>query len=835
MTGPRWTVHKFGGTCLADAEGFRNAARRVLEAPSPAEAGHRPAVVVSAMAGITDGLIECVERAAARDEGFRARLAGLGERSEAAARELLGPEGAEPLVALLRAEIADLRDVLRGVSLTRTAGEATLELVAGHGELWSARLLAAHLAAGGEAASWLDAREVLVVTPGETGPVVDWDAASARLRSRLPGRPGGPLVVTGYVACTPEGIPTTLKRNGSDFSASIFAALLEATAITIWTDVDGVMSADPRRVPEARVLPRLSYSEAMELAYFGAKVLHPHTMAPAVAGRIPIRIRNAFRPGAPGTLIHAPEAPAAPAAPRAAVKGFSSIESVVLVNVEGTGMIGVPGIAHRLFGALREAGISVVMISQASSEHSICFAVPEAQAAAARTAVERAFFAEIHHGRIQTVEVSRPGSVLAAVGDDMVRTPGVAGRFFGALAKAGVNVRAVAQGSSERNISAVVDREDSTRALRAVHAGFTLSDRTLSVGLIGPGRIGSALLAQIGAQGEHLRARFGIDIRVRGILRRDRMVLSDPGIAPDRWSEALERDGVPPDLEAFTEHVRPGHLPHAVMVDTTAGASVPARYAAWLERGIHVVTPNKKAGSGPLAEYRRLRELGGRLSTHYLYEATVGAGLPVITTLRDLIRTGDRVERIEGVLSGTVSYLFNELKPEAPFSGLVREARRRGYTEPDPREDLSGRDVARKAVILAREMGLEVELDAVETAGLVPDGLDGADTVDAFLDALAAHDPEMEALRAGAEAAGEVIRYTAVVEAGAAPRVGPARYPADHPFARVRGTDNVIAFTTARYAGAPLLVQGPGAGPEVTAGGVFADLLRLASYLGASE
>jgi aspartokinase/homoserine dehydrogenase 1 len=825
MSSAPWTVHKFGGTSLADPAGFRNAARRLA-----AEGGARTAAVVSAPSGVTDALIDAVGRAARQDPGYPARLRSLESRVRGLAERLLGGDRANEAAMALSKDVADLLDVLRGVSLTRVYAEETLELVAGYGELWSARLLHAHLLAEGRDAACLDAREVLVVEPGEIGPSVEWEPTVERFEAWRRRHPSPHLVITGYIASNRDGIPTTLKRNGSDFSASIFGALLHADAITIWTDVDGVLTADPRRVPEARVLPRLSYNEAMELAYFGAKVLHPHTMAPAIREGIPIRIRNTFRPEAPGTLIHRRETPAGAVGVRAAVKGFSSVEPVALVNVEGSGMIGVPGIAHRLFGSLREAGISVIMISQASSEHSICFAVPESQADRARRAVEEGFFAEIHHGQVQTVDVVRPCSIVAAVGDDMVRTTGVAARFFGALGKAGVNVRAVAQGSSERNISVVVDAADSTRALRALHAGFYLSDQTLSVGLLGPGSIGSALLRQIQAQRDLLRERFAIDLRVRGIMNSRAMIMDETGLDLSRWEEELADRGTFPDLNAFVHHIHGGHLPHAVMIDCTASGSVPALYEDWLSRGMHVITPNKKAGSAYYLSYRRLRELGRKLNTHYLYEATVGAGLPVITTLRDLLQTGDRVISIEGVLSGTLSFLFNELGPSRPFSELVREAKRRGYTEPNPRDDLSGIDVARKAVILAREMGAELELDQVPVESLAPDP---ADSVEAFLDALPARDAELERLRSEAEAAGEVLRYVAVIGGDGTASVGLRRYPADHPFARIRGTDNILAFRTERYDDQPLIVQGPGAGPAVTAGGVFADLLRLASYLGA--
>ena len=812
-----WVVHKFGGTSVAGAERYRNVATLMAREP-----GARKAIVVSAMSGVTDALLGLVTLAQNRDDSYRGALDALREKHAATARDLLPEAEATRLARIFESDANDIADVLRAIWLGKSAAELTVELVAGYGELWSAQLLAAHLRAEGARTQWLDARLVLTVRPGELGPRVEFPESTKRLAAWVEQHPCDRLVVTGYIASTPDGVPTTLKRNGSDFSGSIFGALLDAASITIWTDVDGVLSADPRRVPEAVVLASMSYDEAIELAYFGAKVLHPRTMEPAVARGIPIWIRNTFNAAHPGTRIDRGDGPRG----ASAVKGFSTVDGIALVNVEGTGMIGVPGVAQRLFGALREVSVSVVLISQASSEHSICFAVPEAQAELARTTAVRAFEPEMREGQIQRVELVGSCSILAAVGDDMAHTPGVAATFFGALGKAGISVRAIAQGSSERNISAVIDRADSTRALRAVHAGFYLSDRVLSIGIVGPGLVGKALLAQLEAQAPILKAQFHIDLRVRAVADSRSMRL---GETKDQLSDA-----VPTDLEALATHVRAEHLPHAVIVDCTASDAVAGRYQGWLERGIHVVTPNKRAGAGPLPRYRALGKLGRDLSRHFLYEATVGAGLPVITTLRDLIRTGDKVQKIEGVLSGTLSFVFNSFGTERAFSDVVREARRLGYTEPDPRDDLSGTDVARKLVILAREMGVELELSDVALESLVPEDCRDAKTPDEFLERLRGGDEAMAKRRDDALARGEVLRYVGVVDAAGRATVSLRGYALTHPFARITASDNVIAFTTTRYPTQPLLVQGPGAGPEVTAGGVFADLLRLAAYLGSA-
>jgi aspartokinase/homoserine dehydrogenase 1 len=618
---------------------------------------------------------------------------------------------------------------------------------------------------------------------------------------------------------------TTLGRNGSDFSGSIFGALLRAAEIIIWTDVDGVLSADPRLVPNAQVIDQLSYNEAMELAYFGAKVIHPQTMEPAVARDIPIYIRNTFAPQKSGTLI------CARPVSQLKVKGITTIDPVALVNLEGAGMIGVPGTAHRLFGALRDAGISVILISQGSSEHSICFAIPQAQAVRAEAAVRRAFDAELRDGQIQRVDVGLGLSILAVVGDGMAGSHGVAAKVFNSLGDAAISVRAIAQGASERNISVVVDGKGAAKALRAVHAAFYLSPNTLSIGLIGPGTVGRVLLAQLASQVERLRA-LNLDLRVRAIAGSKRMLLAETAIDLDHWADRLERDGEALDLDRFADHCQADYIPHSVIVDCTASTAVAARYGAWLGRGIHVVTPNKKANSGPMPYYRLLQASARASGTHYLYEATVGAGLPVIQTLRDLRETGDDITRIEGIFSGTLAYLFNVFDGTVSFSSIVRSAKLKGYTEPDPRDDLSGMDVARKLIILGREMGLTLELSDVAVAGLVPKGLEDVGA-DEFMDRLAEFDGAMNDLLADAARDGQVLRYVGRIESNGRATVGLMRLDAKHAFANIALTDNVVRFATRRYCDNPLIVQGPGAGPEVTAGGVFADVLRLSAYLGA--
>ena len=818
-----WVTHKFGGTSLADADAYRAVASIIQQS------GPRQAVVVSASAGTTDALIGLVSSAGRRETSFDGSAEELRQHQLALIDELMSAEAAADLHARLEKEFADIADVLRATLVMGAAVDNAVGAVAGLGEVWSARLLAALLSQSGVDAGWLDAREVLVVTPSEPA-VVDWDRSRANLEEWLSSNAHDVTVITGFIASDPTGAPTTLGRNGSDYSASIFASLLGATELVIWTDVDGVMSADPRLVPQAERLETLSYDEAMELAYFGAKVIHPASLAPAMRDGISVTIRNTFKPESPGSRISPETSTDRP------VKGFASIGEIALINVEGTALIGVPGISERLFGSLREEGVSVVMISQASSEHSICFAVPEGHASRARTAVERAFAAERQRGLLREIGVTPGCTILAAVGDGMSGTPGIAAGLFGSLVRAGVNVKAIAQGSSERNISVVIDQSDATRALRAAHAGFYLSRQTLSIGLIGPGHVGGTLLDQMAGRLESLRDEFGVDLRVRAIAGSRTMILDENRIDLSRWRESLRGGGSrthDTDLEMLVDYVDTDSMPHAAIIDCTASAEIASRYGDWLSRGVHVITPNKKANSGSLDYYRELQRVGRRADAHYFYETTVGAALPIVQTLRDLVQTGDEVRRIEGVFSGTLSYLFNSFDGSTPFSEIVRAAREKGYTEPDPREDLSGMDVARKVVILAREMGVDVGLEDMEIESLIPPGLEEG-TVDEFLDRLASHDEEMLATVAEAGADGRVLRFVGVIDPDAGCHVSLRTYEADHPFARIKLTDNIVTFETARYHANPLVVQGPGAGPDVTAGGVFADLLRLANYLGAT-
>jgi aspartokinase/homoserine dehydrogenase 1 len=816
----RVVAHKFGGTSVADAERIRHVADVLLARPD-----ERQVIVVSAMKGVTDGLIALVQNAARGDASWAAELGALAERHRAAVHALFGDQAPEGLEAFFEREFARVAAMLETQAAIGAVSTDLLQLISGLGEIWSSRMLDEHLRGRGAASLWLDARELLVVVHDPLGAQVDWPATRAALAARAEATEAPRVVLPGFVARTADGRATTLGRNGSDYSGAIFGALFEAAEIHIWTDVDGVLSADPRFVPQAILIERMSYAEACELAYFGAKVVHPQTMAPAIQAGIPIVIRNTFAPDKPGSWI------TKEGDPRLPIKGVTTFGGLAILNVEGAGMIGVPGTAERAFAALRQIGASVIMVSQGSSEHSICVVVQERDAAAAREALQSAFERELGSGRLLSVSCASDVAALAVVGDGMVGTRGVASRLFQALARSGVNVRAIAQGASERNISVAFAASDAPRALRAVHAAFYLSPRALSLGILGCGNVGKAFARQLDEVRARLLEERGIDVRVRALASSKRMALRDPPLhGGGAGLDELAAAQAPLELDRFVDHVQTDHFPHAVLVDCTASDEVTDRYAGWIRRGIHVVSANKHAGSGRQERYREIRQ-ALRGGGGWRYSTTCGAGLPIIQTLRDLLDTGDEVVAIEGVFSGTLAYIFSNYDGSEPFSALVRAARELGFTEPDPRDDLSGRDVARKLVILAREAGLPVAMADVALEGLVPAALREVPTA-SFLERLGELDAAMLTRLGDAQRRQMKLRYVARLDAEGKVTVGLTELVIAHPFSNSRPTDNIVQFTTRRYRDNPLVVQGPGAGPEVTAAGLTADLLRLCASLG---
>jgi aspartokinase/homoserine dehydrogenase 1 len=815
-------ILKFGGSSLANPQRVRDVARIVVDS-----ARREPViVVVSAFQGVTNDLIECARLAERGDQRYEASADRIARRHRSAIDDLLGKRGAPRLRTAVDRLLHECRDALHGIRLLAYCPPRALDVVASFGERLSAVIIAAYFQRL-RPSRFMDARGFVLTGDQFTQAEVDFTKTNRATRKALLPlvRRRHPIipVVTGFIGSTADGQTTTIGRNGSDYSAAIVGAALGASVIEIWTDVDGVMSADPKAVESAFVLPHVSYEEAMELSYFGAKVLHSAAIAPAVAKGIPLLIKNTLNPSAPGTLISRTRGDEGHLA-----KGITSVADLTLLTLRGLNMVGVPGIAERLFRGLAANRVNVILISQASSEHTICFAVSRADTARAVEAVNQEFRFELQH-HLTALDEKGDQSIIAVVGDGMKGRPGVSGKFFGALGRHNINVSAIAQGASERNISCVVDTAQQTRALNVVHQAFFETRKRLALVVVGVGNIGGALLRQVHQQRAYLHTQ-GFDLTVIGVANSRKFVLAPHGINLARWQEELSASRRRMNPHVLAAEVAGLQLTNAALVDCTADASVVDAYPAFVNANLHIITPNKRANVLPYRRYAALMELLKTRQKHFLYEANVGAGLPVMSTLRDLIASGDVVVKVEGIFSGTLSYLFNAFDGTGPFSALVRQALDLGFTEPDPREDLSGQDVARKLLILARQSGSTMEIGDVEVASLVPKRLAGGPFSSSFFAAYARHDGEMAARLKRAQSHGAVLRYVGILEGDKA-RAGVKEFPRDHPFATTKGSDNIIAFTTKRYSRTPLVVQGPGAGADVTAMGVFSDILKLLHYL----
>lgn len=814
-------VLKFGGTSVGSPLAIRKLIDVVRD---EAHEGRTRVVVVSAFSGITDQLIETARLAEAGDGLYEDKLASMRKRHEDAVAELCAGDERRAAEEFVRASFEDLAGALSGVRLLGELSARTLDYAMSFGERLSAFIVSRAFRSAGKEADFLDARLVLRTDDQYGAAVCQREESYAAVRAALNSRPAL-QIATGFIAATAEGKTTTLGRGGSDLSAALFGAAVGAEEIEIWTDVDGILTADPKLVKGAFRIESISYEEAMELSHFGAKVLHPPTVRPAFEKGIPIRIRNTFNPASPGTLIASKVPPS-----QYPVRGVSSMKDVTLVRVQGPGMVGVTGVSSRLFGCLARRKINVILISQASSEHSICFAVLPKDAVSAGAAVKEEFEREISAGSIDYPAIEREMSIIAVVGEGMKRTPGISGKVFHSLGRNGVNIFAIAQGSSELNISAVISRHDEAKALNAVHEAFFLSGvRSVNLFLVGVGLIGGTLLEQISRQRVLLSDQHRIRVNLIGVANSRRMAFDRHGLDPAIAKAALD-SGESFNLADFVAKMREFNLPNTAFCDCTAGDSVPSVYMDLLKHAVPIVTPNKRANSGKYVDYRALVDFSRERGIPYLYETTVCAGLPVISTLHDLFLSGDRVRRIEAVVSGTLSFIFNNWDGSKTFSALVREAKAKGYTEPDPRDDLNAMDAARKALILARECGMALEFADVEIEPILPDSCLKAPDVDSFFVELEKQDAAFEAKRKAAEAQGKSLRYVALIEDGKA-KIFLREAPANDPFRSLVDADNMVVVTTDRYSALPLVVKGPGAGAQVTAGGVFADIVRIARTL----
>ena len=816
-------ILKFGGSSLATTDCIRDVAGIVLE-----EARREPViVVVSAFQGVTNQLLECARLAAKANRRSETTWKKIVHRHRSAADDLLGKGGGLRLRSQIDTLLGELHEILHGIQLLGHGPPRALDLAASFGERLCALIVSAHLTRS-HPARFVDARQFVVTDDQFTNAKVIFGKTNRLARRYFAelfrSRQRRPIpVVTGFIGSTSDGQTTTIGRNGSDYTAAILGAALGASVIEIWTDVDGVLSADPNAVSLAFVLPQITYEEAMELSYFGAKVLHPAAIAPAVARGIPLLVKNTFQRKAPGTLISRNGGNGGQLA-----KGISSISGLTLLTLRGLSMVGVPGNAERLFRALASRGVNVILISQASSEHTICFAVRETDAPAATAAVRQEFRFELQH-KLTSLDEKPDQTIIAVVGDQMKGHPGVSGKMFGALGRHNINISAIAQGASERNISCVIDTTQQTRALNIIHQAFFERRKRLALFVIGTGNIGGTLLRQLHEQRPYLISR-GFDVAVIGLANSKRFVLDAGGINLARWREKLAASRRRMDPGILAREIAKLQLTDAAIVDCTAADAIVQAYPDFVRADLHIITPNKRANVLPWRQYVSLMDLLRKRQISFFDEANVGAGLPVMSTIRDLVASGDVIKKVEGVFSGTLSYLFNNFDGAIPFSALVQAACQNGLTEPDPRDDLSGQDVARKLLILARQTGSKMEIADVRVQSLVPTNLVVAPFSQRFFALLAKHDSAMEERLKRAQSRNAVLRYVGTLE-GVRARAGIKEFPRDHPIAATKGSDNIIAFTTKRYAHTPLVVQGPGAGADVTAMGVFSDILKLLNYL----
>lgn len=813
-------VLKFGGSSVGSVERIKNVINIIQSTFSNNEPG---VVVFSAYQGITDKLVKAGKVAARGDEAYLGILKELQEQHLKIARELLSIQQQSNQLAEIKIILRQLEDILHGIFLIKELSAKSLDFVMSFGERLSAYTISESLIDRKVKANFLDARDIIKTDHNFGHARVNFSLTNKNILSALDEK--SPIqIVTGFIASSTDGETTTLGRGGSDFTASVFGSALNVKEIEIWTDVNGVLTADPRKVPKAFSISEMTYEEAMELSHFGAKVIYPPTMQPALDKKIEIRIKNTLNPDFPGTVIGPDKTEN-----EHAIRGISSIDDLALLTVQGSGMIGVAGIAQRIFAALAMKEISIILITQASSEHSICLAILPQYKEAAVDALHEELKYEIRDEIINEIIVEDNFSVLAVVGENMRHRKGLAGRVFKALGDDDINISAIAQGSSELNISIVVSKDDEAKALSAIHrAFFGIGRKPLNVYLVGAGLIGGTLLNQIHEQMSFLKNKKSLNLKVVGIADIDHMVFDKNGIELASWQAVLNDSSIPSDLDEFVEIMINNKLQNSVFVDCTASGKIVKTYPQILKSCISIVTPNKKANSDSMEFYTELKSIVNENNAMFLYETNVGAGLPVIDLVHNLIVAGDEIHRIEGVLSGTLSYIFNSLNSNSMFSQVVLEAKEKGYTEPDPRDDLNGMDAARKILILVREIGESLELSDISVENLVPEEARSVESDDEFFKVLAEYDQQMRERVIDAEQRGSRLRYIATFENGSA-KVGLKAVAEDHPFYQMEGSDNIIAVYS-KYYETPLVIKGPGAGANVTSAGILADLLKVAVH-----
>jgi len=810
-------VLKFGGSSVANAVNIR----KVMDIVQQACRKDKTIVVVSALGGTTNMLIEAGSLAASHNSAYKEKLKEFGNRHQTAVHDLLPSDRQGSLLKLVNERCNELDRICEAVFLLREFSLRTQDSIVSHGELLSSIIISAAFESLHITNQWLDAREIIRTDSGFGAATPDFEFTLASLRQCMLQKPSPLYIIPGFIASDSNGVTTTLGRGGSDYSAAILAAATDAKVLEIWTDVSGMMTADPRLVVNAKAIPHVSYKEAMELSHFGAKVIYPPTIQPVMKKEIPVWIKNTFSPDDYGTLIESQVLEN-----KNMVRGITSISGMAFLSLEGSGMVGIPGFSKRLFGALAEQKINVILITQSSSEHSICAAIDEANAGVAKKVVDAEFGNEILAGKVEPLQVETGLSIVALVGDNMKNHTGISGKMFGALGHNSVNIRAIAQGSSEKNISAVISTIDVKKAINVLHEEFfETANKQVNLFVAGIGNVGSRLIAQLHEQQQYLLQHLHLQLKVVGMCNSRKMILDEDGINLQEWQEQLKH-GTKTNLAEFVDYIGQKNLRNPVFVDVTSSETVTRFYASLLRKSVAVVASNKIASSSPYENFGLLKHLAREFNTSYLFETNVGAGLPIIGTLNDLMRSGDKVNRIEAVLSGTLNFVFNNYDGSVPFAVIVKKAQDEGYAEPDPRIDLSGIDVMRKILILSREAGYRMEMENITNHPFLPESCMQGDVADFYTEMQAHEDYFLSMYRKAAEA-GCKLKFVASLQNGKA-TVGLQHISKDHDLFHLYGKDNVVLFYTNRYVQQPLVIKGAGAGADVTASGIFADIIRAA-------
>jgi len=811
-------VLKFGGSSVANAKNIDNVVAIIKQSLKKNDA---TVVVVSALGGVTDALIEAASLASMGDILYKDKLHDIERRHLDTIKELIPLDQQSSVLSMAKKRCNEIEDICNGVFLLKELSRRTKDAIISYGELVSSQVLAAKLKSSGVANIWKDAREIIATNSEFGNANVDFTTTNKSVQDALSFADVSVFVVPGFIGRDKNGSTTTLGRGGSDYTAAIIGAASKASVVEIWTDVSGMMTADPRLVSNAKIIEHISYQEAMELSHFGAKVIYPPTIQPLMSLEIPVCIKNTFSPDDEGTWIRNVSK-----LTDKHIRGISSINNLSLISLEGSGMIGIPGFSKRLFEALSNEKINVILITQSSSEHSICVGIEEINTPSAKEAIDNAFAYEIEIKKVEPLRVERNLAIVALVGDNMKNHPGISGKMFGVLGRNGVNVRAIAQGSSERNISAVIAVGDVKKAINVLHEEFfETTFKQVNLFISGTGNVGSKLLAQLQQQLVHLEEHLRLHVRVSGISNSRKMLFADEGIDLSNW-KALLQEAEEMELDKFIQNIQHKNLRNSVFVDITASEAIAKTYTQYLQKSISVVACNKIACSSPYDYYTKLKSLAREFNALFLFETNVGAGLPVIGTLNDLLRSGDKVNRIEAVLSGTLNFVFNNYTGEKSFAEIVRQAQDEGYTEPDPRLDLSGMDVMRKIMILARETGEKLEMEDISNESFMPDSCMKGDVTN-FYKEMEKHEEHFLNLVSKAQAAGKKLKFVATFANGKA-AVGLQHIDPQHDFYHLYGKDNAVLFYTNRYTEQPLVIKGAGAGAEVTASGVFADIIRAA-------